>query len=71
MKKVFLKRGNTFVSNYCNGWEDGYCEGWRNVKGQLAMCPISPICPMPTINQDTYRGGYNHGFKEGSKAAKR
>lgn len=57
------------TSDFCNGWEDGYCEGWKDVKGQFAICPITPICPIPEIGQDSYRGGYNRGFKEGMRAA--
>jgi len=61
----------TVVSDYCDGWEEGYCEGWKDVKGQLAICPITPICPIPDIGQDTYKGGYNRGFKAGSRAAQK
>lgn len=56
-------------SDFCNGWEDGYCEGWKDVKGQFAVCPVTPICPIPEIGKDNYRGGYNRGFKAGSRAA--
>ena len=59
------------VEDFCDGWEDGYCEGWKDVKGQLALCPVAPICPVPDIGQNTYRGGYNKGFKAGRKAAYR
>lgn len=55
--------------DFCDGWEDGYCEGWKDIKGQYAICPITPICPIPEIGQDTYKGGYNRGFKAGSRAA--
>lgn len=53
-------------SEFCNGWKDGYCEGWKDVKGQLALCPITPICPIPRFGQDRYRDGYNRGFKAGA-----
>jgi len=56
-------------SNYCKGWEDGYCEGWKDVKGQFAICPVTPVCPIPAVGQDTYKGGYNRGFKAGMRAA--
>lgn len=58
------------VSDYCDGWEDGYCEGWKDVKGQYTVCPVAPVCPVPEIGKDGYKGGYNRGFKAGSKAAK-
>lgn len=58
------------VSDYCDGWEDGYCEGWKDVKGQFAICPIAPICPIAEIDcSEGYRCGYNRGFKAGMKAA--
>jgi hypothetical protein len=72
-----IKESNSFEistvykSEFCEGWEDGYCEGWKDVKGQYAICPITPICPIPEIGQDNYRGGYNRGFKAGSRAAYR
>jgi hypothetical protein len=58
------------ASDYCDGWEDGYCEGWKDVKGQYAICPIAPICPIPEIGKDGYRGGYNRGFKAGMRKAR-
>ena len=57
------------VDTYCDGWEDGYCEGWRDEKGQFALCPVTPVCPVPLVGTDTYKGGYNRGFKAGLKAA--
>ena len=57
-------------SDYEEGWEDGYCEGWKDVKGEFAICPITPICPIPEIGKDDFRGGYNRAFKAGMKAAR-
>lgn len=61
----------TLASDYCDGWKDGYCEGWKDVKGQYAICPITPICPIPEIGKDRYKDGYNRGFKAGSRAAQK
>jgi hypothetical protein len=58
-------------SDYCDGWKDGYCEGWKDVKGQLTMCPMTPMCPMPEIGKGGYKGGYHRGFKAGLKAARK
>ena len=58
------------ASDYCDGWEEGYCEGWKDVKGQYSICPIAPICPIPEIGKDGYRGGYNRGFKAGMRKAR-
>jgi hypothetical protein len=53
-------------SKYEQGWADGFCEGWRDVKGQLALCPLVPLCPLPKMEcSEGYRCGYNRGFKYG------
>ncbi len=59
------------VSDFDEGWEEGYCEGWKDVKGQFAICPNAPIAPIPPIGKDSYKGGYNMGFKAGMKAARK
>jgi|TARA_B100000085_G_scaffold206580_1_gene190266 hypothetical protein len=56
---------------YCAGWDDGYCEGWKDVRGVFAICPITPICPIPEINRERYKDGYNRGFKAGYRDASR
>lgn len=56
-------------TSYCKGWEDGYCEGWKDIKGTYAICPVTPTCPVPEIDKDRYRDGYNRGFKTGRKDA--
>ena len=58
-------------TEFCEGWEDGYCEGWKDVKGQFSICPVTPICPIPPIGKDNYKGGYNEGFKAGMKKARK
>jgi len=58
-------------TDFCEGWEDGYCEGWKDIKGKLATCPFTPFCPLANIGEDSYRDGYNRGFKAGSKAAQK
>jgi len=68
--KEMVLAENLRNSDYCDGWEDGYCEGWKDVKGQYAICPITPICPIPDINcYEGYKCGYNRGFKAGIRAA--
>jgi len=58
--------------SYCDGWEDGYCEGWRDIKGELAICPITPICPIELMScPSTYNCGYNRGFLAGRAKAKK
>jgi hypothetical protein len=58
------------VSDYCDGWEDGYCEGWKDVKGEYALCPLTPLCPLPELFKDEYKHGYHRAFKAGMKAAR-
>lgn len=66
-----IENVNSF-SDYCDGWESGHCEGWRDVKGQYAICPITPICPIAKIECGKgYKCGYNRGFKAGMKAARK
>jgi len=62
---------NSIDDDYCDGWEEGYCEGWKDVKGQYSVCPVAPVCPVPEVGKDDYKGGYNRGFKKGMSAAKK
>ena len=57
---------NSWGTEFNKGFEDGWCEGWEDVKGSLSMCPMSP---MPKMGQssDSYRDGYNTGFKAGMR----
>lgn len=77
MKKLTIIISLIFLSftsiqdPYCDGWEEGYCEGWQSIKGQLAMCPIAPICPIPEVLENEYNDGYNRGFLKGRVDAKR
>ena len=58
-----------YQSEFCEGWEDGYCEGWKEIKGRLSVCPVTPVCPVPEIGRNSYKGGYNTGFIAGMEAA--
>lgn len=58
------------VTDYCNGWKEGFCDGYKDVKGQFAICPPPPVCPVPKIECNRgYKCGYNRGFKYGRKKA--
>ena len=57
-------------SAFCEGWDEGYCEGWKEIKGALSICPIAPICPIPDIGKNSYKWGYNTGFRAGMRAAR-
>lgn len=58
---------STLETDFCQGFKDGFCEGYKDVKGSYYVCPVAPVCPVPGVGQDTYRGGYNTGFKAGMK----
>ena len=76
MKKIIILLSllslsfTTIQDPYCEGWEDGYCEGWQYVKGEWAVCPVPPICPIPRIDEEGYRDGYNRGFVKGRRQAR-
>lgn len=58
-------------SDYQDGWKDGYCEGWKDVKGPYAVCPVTPVCPVPQVScYEGFKCGYNRGFKKGRVDAK-
>jgi len=70
-KSEIIKSEITLESEFDKGFEDGYCEGWKDVKGKNAYCPYAPYPPYPTYEQsaDSYRDGYNTGFKAGRRKA--
>ena len=46
---------------FCDGFEAGYKAGWcYEIFGCIE--PITPLCPMPEINETSYKDGYNRGF---------
>lgn len=59
-KEVIVK------TTFCMGFESGYKEGYCYDRfGCIA--PIPPVCPVLEIgeSQDSYKDGYNRGFKTG------
>lgn len=57
------------TSEFCDGFADGFTAGWQDVKGQFAIAPPTPVCPVAGVGQENYKGGYNAGFKAGRKKA--
>jgi hypothetical protein len=60
-------------TEYHKGWDDGHCEGWKDVKGKYAYCPYPPYPPYPAYpkSSDSYKDGYNDGFKRGMSDARK
>lgn len=57
-------------SEFCEGYADGYKEGW--CYGEYScLAPLTPLCPLPGLGEDHYRGGYNRGFIDGQRAKTR
>jgi hypothetical protein len=56
------------MSQFCRGFNDGYKEGYCYDR-YGCISPIPPICPMLEIGerQDSYKDGYNRGFKTALK----
>lgn len=51
-------------SAFCDGYEAGYIAGYcYKVYGCLE--PLTPLCPLPDLGEDNYKGGYNKGFLDG------
>jgi hypothetical protein len=59
-------------SDYCDGWNDGFCEGYKDKAGQLKPCPATPPCPAILAHEEnTYKFGYNRGFKVGQSRTRK
>lgn len=67
----FARKENKTVidTDFCQGFKDGFCEGYKDVKGSYYVCPVAPVCPVPEVGKDNYKGGYNTGFKTGMRMA--
>lgn len=72
-KILFFKNASLKETEYQKGWNDGHCEGWKDVKGKYAYCPYPPYAPYPKYpkSSDSYRDGYNDGFKRGMSDARK
>ena len=53
-----------FGSQFCNGFKAGYKEGYCYQK-YACMAPLTPLCPLPQLGRNNWKGGYNQGFLEG------
>lgn len=53
-----------FGSSFCKGYKTGYKEGFCYQK-YSCIAPITPICPIPRIGENSWTGGRNRGFMDG------
>ena len=62
----YIEFDDTFCNGFKEGFEDGYC-----FDEYICNPPITPICPLLTINDtDNYKGGYKRGFIIGANRKK-
>lgn len=54
-------------SSFCAGWKEGYKEGYC-YEDYGCVSPVPPICPVPNVDENNFKGGYNRGFIAGSNA---
>ena len=56
---------------FCDGWRRGYKEGYQVANPQKSRNLsgiVTPICPIASIRQNHFEGGYNLGFHQGQEA---
>lgn len=71
---VFINFSLTFGQSKFNiGFKVGYGKGYCFNQGAGCVAPISPIPPIPTVNENinSYSDGYNRGFKMGLEAVRK
>ena len=52
----------TFANSFCDGWAAGYKAGWCYGREYSCLEPLTPLCPLPRLGEDTFQDGYNRGF---------
>lgn len=50
----------SFCAGYKDGYKAGYCYGQYG-----CLAPLTPMCPMARLGENTYMDGYNRGFLAG------
>jgi hypothetical protein len=46
--------------DFCRGFEAGWKAAYENHNKLVAL---TPLCPLPPLNGDTYQGGYERGLR--------
>lgn len=50
--------------NFCDGWKKGYEFGlqlWAESNNKRVPLKITPVCPVPGINENNYQNGFEQG----------
>jgi hypothetical protein len=50
---------------FCAGYEKGFAAGHCQGQGYGCVPPVSPVCPVPGPDEDSFMDGYNRGFTDG------
>lgn len=56
---------NAYDDDFCEGFELGYKEGYCYGQGYGCLEPLTPLCPLPRLGEDSFKGGYQRGFLVG------
>ena len=56
-------------NKFCYGWDQGYKAGYC-YENTYCIAPTSPACPNARFQENTYKDGYELGFKKGLKDKK-
>lgn len=56
---------SNYNDSYCEGFNNGFKNGYCHNKSYNCLEPLTPLCPLPRIGEDTYTHGYNRGFLVG------
>lgn len=56
-----------YQDQFCDGYEAGYKAGWCYGK-YSCLEPLTPLCPLARLGEDSFEGGYNRGFLDGLNA---
>lgn len=67
----FFNFNISFMTEFENGFTDGFCNGFRKVKGKSAICPETPTPPPPAFEKNNYESGYDLGYSDGIKYARK
>ena len=70
-KEIISETVKVPAQEYYEGFKEGWKEGWKDVKGPHSYPPYAPYPSYPAYpkSEDSWRDGYNDGFKAGMRKA--